>query len=56
MSSNHYLFQRAEAELRMAKRATNPSAAKLHYELASRYLDRFRNPDLERVTLRADVP
>jgi hypothetical protein len=40
-----YFYRRAEAELKMARRATGPEALKVHCELASRYLDRFYNPD-----------
>lgn len=39
--TDHYLYQRAEAELRMAQRAVVPEAMKAHYELANRYLDAF---------------
>lgn len=34
-----YFHQRAEAELRMAQRATGSEATKAHYELAGHYLN-----------------
>jgi hypothetical protein len=48
MDGNQYLYHRAEAELQMAKRAASSVAAKVHYELANRYLDRFFHPEDER--------
>ena len=51
MSGSQYLYQRAEAELRMARAAASDVAAKAHYELANRYLDRFFNPEGERTAL-----
>lgn len=45
MIRDNYLYQRAEAELKMATLATVPEAAKRHYELANFYLDRFYNAD-----------
>jgi len=38
-----YLYQRAEAELRMARQARAPEAMQAHQQLASLYLDRFYN-------------
>jgi hypothetical protein len=48
MSGNRYFYQRAEAELRMARQAAGEAAAKAHYQLANLYLDRFYNPSAER--------
>ena len=35
-----YFYRRAEAEIRMAEKATTPQAVHAHYRLAERYLDR----------------
>lgn len=35
-----YFYRRAEAEIRMAQKATAPQAVRAHYHLAGRYLDR----------------
>lgn len=35
-----YFYHRAEAEIRMAQEATAPQAVRVHYDLASHYLDR----------------
>ena len=42
MNSNlAYYQQRAEAELQMAQRATDPAVGKAHYQMAGFYLDRI---------------
>jgi hypothetical protein len=38
-----YLEQRAEAELELAQKATDPQVVKVHYELADLYLERLHN-------------
>lgn len=35
-----YFYDRAEAELKLAQRATDPAVVKAHYQLAGFYLDR----------------
>ncbi|WP_342657624.1 hypothetical protein NPJ82_13125 [Sphingomonas sp. NY01] len=35
-----YFYQRAEAELQLAQRATHPAAVRAHYIIANHYLDR----------------
>ncbi len=44
-SRDTYYYDRAEAELGMAQKATKPEAVRAHYEMANRYLDLFYNPD-----------
>lgn len=39
-SDQRYFFERAEAELKMAQNARDPSAVRAHYTLAGHYLDR----------------
>jgi hypothetical protein len=36
-----YLYERAEAELKLAQQATHPKAVHAHYLLAGYYLDRY---------------
>jgi hypothetical protein len=36
-----YYYRRAEAELKMAQRATDANAVKAHYELANLYLEQL---------------
>lgn len=36
----NYFYKRAEAELKMAQAARDPSAVRAHYTLAGHYLDR----------------
>lgn len=40
LNDKNYYYQRAEAELERAQRATSPEAVKIHYTLAGHYLDR----------------
>jgi hypothetical protein len=52
-----YFYERAEAELKLAQRATDPAAVKAHYQLAGYYLDRVYgagdSPATDRQTGRA---
>lgn len=43
-----YFRKRAEQQLRLAKRARHPEAAKAHYVLAGFYFDRFYSNRLTR--------
>jgi hypothetical protein len=43
MSSNDYFLRRANEELAASDRATNPEAARAHFELANRYLEMIEN-------------
>lgn len=40
IDDRNYYHRRAESELRMARRAVQPVAARLHHMLAGYYLDR----------------
>lgn len=40
-TGDEYLYQRAEAEIRMAEQAVGRAAVQAHYDLATRYLDLF---------------
>lgn len=42
-----YLEQRAEAELDAAQAATHPQAVRAHFLLATRYLDRLSDLELD---------
>lgn len=42
-----YLEQRAEAEIDMARSATDPRVVRAHYELATAYLDRIHPEEAE---------
>jgi hypothetical protein len=48
LSDTEYYYQRAETELEMAQRSDDPSAVKVHYTLASHYLERiYRDKDCD---------
>jgi hypothetical protein len=48
-----YLQQRAEAELKLARRAEHPDAARAHELLAGFYLDRLHRENGEAIAVRA---
>lgn len=43
-----YFYDRAEAELKLAQRATDPAVVKAHYQLAGYYLDRVYGAEDDR--------
>ncbi|RYD93184.1 MAG: hypothetical protein EOP61_24070 [Sphingomonadales bacterium] len=45
---SEYYLRRAETELAMAQSASHPSAVRVHYHLAGRYLDKAYGEHIEK--------